>query len=78
MSQATAPVRDARQDYEQALRAFDWSFELSDDPAAYRRGRATLTRLREQQARLDPTGATWRSIAPEAHGTPQPVVGRAA
>jgi hypothetical protein len=67
----------ARDAYAAALRAFDWAFQFSDDDAVYRRGRDARARLRAQQSQLDPTGAIWRSIAPEAHGTPQPVIGRA-
>lgn len=50
--------------YETALRKHDWSHEFSDDGNVYRRGRAELAALREQQARIDRDWRIWNSIAP--------------
>lgn len=60
-----------RAQYVSALKRMDWLHEWSDDHRAWTSGRAELTRLRAQQAELDPTGELWRR---HAHQSYPPIV----
>lgn len=60
--------------YRIKLGVADWHYEHTDNHDAWRAGRDEFTRLYEMQAELDPTGAIWRSVAPEGFGVPQPRV----
>jgi len=59
------PTRDEmRVAYIAQLRSMDWSFEWSDDHAAYLRGRDSLAQLRAAQPKLDPDALLWNAAAP--------------
>jgi len=61
--------------YHQALQAFDWQFEFSDDHDVWARGTNALARLRRMQREVDPDGSIWRSYPQSRqHGAPQPVL----
>lgn len=60
------PLDVRREHYVTALQRMDWSFEWSDDHRAWTRGRDALTRLRAEQAELDPTGELWTLHAPRS------------
>lgn len=60
--------------YQIKLGVADWRYESADDHASWRAGRDEFTALYEMQADLDPSGAIWRSVAPEGLGVPQPRV----
>lgn len=58
-------ARQAQHDaYVHALKAHDWSFEFSDDHAAYERGREQLAQLKLAQRELDPEFTVWNEHAP--------------
>lgn len=61
---AISPICPERATYKVALRKHDWSHEFSDDGNAYRKGKAELVALREQQQRIDRDWKIWNSIAP--------------
>lgn len=54
-------------EYVQALKDHDWSFEFSDDHAAYIRGTNSLARLRRMQRELDSEYVLWDAHAPAAY-----------
>lgn len=51
-------------EYERLLRAHDWSFEFSDDPSVYRRGREARKTLEAMRFRLDLDFRIWNEHAP--------------
>jgi hypothetical protein len=60
---ATTPAERVRE-YRALLKTHDWSYEYSDDPTVYERGRNERTRLRILQRELDTTLAIWNELAP--------------
>ncbi|MDQ0035872.1 hypothetical protein J2W30_003640 [Variovorax boronicumulans] len=60
--------------YQVKLGVADWHYEHTDNALAWRAGRDEFTALYELQAELDPSGAIWRSVAPEGFAVPQPRV----
>lgn len=62
---AALPVSAERAGYIAALHTHDWAHEFSDDGNVYRRGRAELKALREQQQRIDRDWRIWNSLAPK-------------
>lgn len=77
MQQALAAIAPASPltQYHQALAAFDWQFEHSDEHAVWARGHNALSRLHKLQRELDPTGEIWLSYpGAHGHGAPQPRV----
>lgn len=51
-------------EYVKALKAHDWSFEMSDDHSVYTQGRLELAALKQYQHRFDPTYEVWNTHAP--------------
>lgn len=51
----------------------EWRYEMAEG-SDYSDGARHFARLWEMQADLDPSGAIWRSVAPEGLGVPQPRV----
>lgn len=60
--------------YQVKLGVADWHYEHTDNALAWRAGRDEFSALYEMQAELDPSGAIWRSVAPEGFAVPQPRV----
>lgn len=60
--------------YQIKLGVADWHYERTDNALAWRAGRDEFAALYEMQAELDPSGAIWRSVAPEGADVPQPRV----
>jgi hypothetical protein len=63
-----------REQYEDALKQFDWMHEFSDSNEVARRGREALKELHVMQAELDPTGELWLQHSGGRHGAPLPRV----
>lgn len=50
--------------YINALKWHDWSFEFSDDSTSYDRGRAVRQQINAAQPALDPEFKLWNQYAP--------------
>jgi hypothetical protein len=61
--------------YGQALKAFDWQYQFSDDHTRYMAGEEALRKLHKVQRVIDPDGVMWLGTpGARGHGAPQPKV----
>ena len=73
---ALADINDANLDeYREALRKMDWTFEFSDDNRVYNAGRRALAALHDMQAEVDPNGTLWGQVTQGIWGAAAPRVG---
>lgn len=54
-------------EYVDALKAHDWSHEMSDDHSVWSRGRHELGFIKQYQQFNDPTYEVWNLHAPEGY-----------
>ena len=55
------------QSYRAALKAHDWHFEFTEDSEVWKRGNASLKRIKAMATYLDPDHKIWNAAAPESH-----------
>jgi|GEM_PF-5662626 len=65
--------------YGQALKAFDWQFQMADDHTRWSAGNKALAHMLKMQRQIDPDGVMWLSTpGARGHGAPQPQIQRVA
>jgi hypothetical protein len=72
-SAAQVPEQVARAEYVSRLTKMDWAFEIADDGAVYRKGRAELSDMMKLRESIDADHQLWNRHAPSRYRTVQDV-----
>lgn len=65
--EANHPLEFAKRQYRLALAGHDWTYSMSDDYSAYKRGQDERRKLLAMRSKLDQDGAIWREYNSEGY-----------